>query len=163
MSLPCTDLSSILALSGFFFVIILIFIGIGLTISILFLLTIQNTLKEIKSTNRTVEPSNVWLMLIPIFNYIYGFILYPKISQSLKNEFEFRGLTENGDFGRSLGMALPILSLISFVPIIGGIAGFANLIIWIIYWAKISALKNTLINSQVGNKYGFNSRQDTVD
>ena len=107
-------------------------------------LTLQNLLKRISSENRVVEPSNVWLMLIPLFNLVYAFILYPKISESLKNEFLKRGLADSGDYGKSLGTAMAVLGLCGFIPIFGGFASIAHLVIWIIYWVKMSEYKSKL-------------------
>ena len=55
---------------GLFIVIALIGLLIGLAIAILFLLNLQNVLKEVDSKNREVPDSNVWLMLIPLFNVV---------------------------------------------------------------------------------------------
>lgn len=117
---------------------------IGLTINILYCLTIYNTLKEISPNNRTLETWYPWLMLIPLFSIIWAFIMYPKIAESLKAEFESRDAVQNGDYLKTLGIMMPILSLVGFIPILGGLAGLANLVIWIIYWVKINEFKNLL-------------------
>ena len=49
-------------------VIVLIFALIGIGIGVMFLLTIQNALKEVGESRRKIAPSNVWLMFIPLFN-----------------------------------------------------------------------------------------------
>jgi hypothetical protein len=125
-------------------VFILIVLAISITIAILYLMNLQNLLKEIAPKNRLVEPGNVWLMLIPLFNIIYPFILYPKICDSVKAEFEFRGNPEAGDYGRALGITMPILGLVGFVPFLGTFAGLANLVIFIIFWVKMAEYKNKL-------------------
>lgn len=125
---------------------ILIFIVIAaLVVGILYLLTLQNLLNRVKPENRTVSPGNVWLLLIPIFNWIYPFILYPKISESVAKEYQSRGLSADGDFGKGLGITMPILTLCGIIPVIGALAGLANLVIWIIFWAKMSKYKNQLV------------------
>lgn len=130
-------------LAGMIFV--LIFIGlIALVVGILYLLTLQNVLKRVRPENRSVDPSNVWLMLIPLFNLIYAFILYPKISESIAREYAAREMSPDGDFGKTLGTVMPILSLCGFIPILGSFAGLANLVIWIIYWSKMGGYKNSL-------------------
>jgi len=54
-------------ISGLFQIIIL---ALFLVPGIFFLLTLQNTLKVISPENRKMQPSNVWLMFIPLFNII---------------------------------------------------------------------------------------------
>ena len=131
-------------LLGIGIVIILFTALIGIVVAVLYLLNLQNLLKRISVENRVVEPGNVWLMLIPIFNLVYAFILYPKISESVKNEFLKRGLSDSGDYGKSLGTAMAVLGLCGFIPSLGGFAGIADLVIWIIYWVKMSEYKSKL-------------------
>lgn len=129
---------------GIGIVMILFSALIGFFVAVLYLLTLQNLLKKVSSESRVIEPGKVWLMLIPLFNLVYAFILYPKISESVKNEFLKRGLADSGDYGRSLGTAMAVLGLCGFIPVLGGLAGFANLVIWIIYWVKMSEYKSKL-------------------
>ena len=131
-------------LLGIGIVIILFTALIGIVVAVLYLLNLQNLLKRISAENRVVEPGNVWLMLIPIFNLVYAFILYPKISESIKNEFLKRGLSDSGDFGKSLGTAMAVLGLCGFIPVLGGFDSIAILVIWIIYWVKMSEYKSKL-------------------
>ena len=141
---------------------VLIVLAISLTIAILYLMNLQNLMKEVNQKNRQVEPGNVWLMLIPLFNIIYPFILYPKICDSVKAEFEFRGKPEAGDYGRALGITMPILGLVGFVPFLGTLAGLANLVIFIIFWVKMAEYKNKLRNMpKTGD--GLSSSSDLID
>lgn len=128
-------------------IVLIIAAIIGIVVAIFYLINLQNLLKEIAPGNRTVEPGNVWLMLIPLFSLIYGFILYPKVSESLKNEMEARELNEQSDYGRMLGLSMPILSLVGFIPVVGNLAGIANLVIMIVYWVKMANYKDKLQRS----------------
>lgn len=146
--------------------IVLIALLIALAIGIMYLLTLQNLLKEMSSTNRTVEPANVWIQLIPLVNIIYGFILYPKISESLKNEYEARGMNESGDYIRSLGLAIPILSVVGIIfnqvaPSLGSLINLVSLVVLIIYWVKASEFKKKLQMSQ--RSEGISSNPDLLD
>ena len=147
---------------GIIIILILVAIAISITIAVLYLLTLQNVLKEIAPQNRLVEPSSVWLMFIPLFNLIYPFILYPKISESLRNEYNFRGIGKVGDYGRGIGITMPILGLCGWIPIIGGLAGLANLILFIIFWVKMSEFKNELKKSPKTNN-GVSNNNDLLD
>jgi len=57
---------------------------------IFYLLTVQNTFKQISAENRKMEPTEVWLGIIPIFGYIWSFIIVSRLADSLKPEFEKR-------------------------------------------------------------------------
>ena len=127
----------------FFIIFTTMIFLISLTIAILYLLNLQNLMKEIDIKNREVEPTNVWLMLIPFFNLVYGFILLPKICNSVKKEFTQRGMEETGNYGSSLAIAIPILTLLFWFPF----ASLANLVLVIIFWVKMAEYKNKLRNN----------------
>jgi len=127
----------------FFIIFGIMMFLITLTVAILYLLNLQNLMKEIEIKNREVEPTNVWLMLIPLFNLVYDFILFPKISDSVKKELTDRKMEETGNYGRSLAIAIPILTILFWFPF----AGIANLVLFIIFWVKMAEYKNKLRNN----------------
>lgn len=132
----------------------------------LFLVNLQNLLKQCSIQNRMVPAGNVWLLLIPVFSIVYQFILYPKISESVEKEFVSRGRPQ-GDYGKNLGLTISILSLIGLapyigLPVIGRFAGLASLIVFIIYWVKTAELKNKLIALPHGMA-GISNRTDLLD
>lgn len=145
-----------------FGVMIFFILAIAIVIAILYLMNLQNLLKEIDHKNRLVEPTNVWLMLIPLFNIIYPFILYPKISDSVRNEYQSRGIKKAGDFSRGIGIAMPILGLCGWIPFLGSLAGLANFILFIIFWVKTSEYKNELRRSPKGQG-GLSQSADILD
>ncbi len=150
------------AVFGVLIIIGVIALAISITIAVFYLLNLQNLLKEISPKNRLVEPGNVWLMFIPLFNIIYPFILYPKICDSVKNEYSSRGIKEAGDFGRGLGIAMPILSLCGIIPVLGSLAGLANFILFIVFWVKMAGYKTKLKSSPKG-ELGMNANTDILD
>jgi len=140
---------------------------IGIGVYVLFLINLQNLLKQVSPQNRQVPPANVWLLFIPLFSIVYQFILYPKISDSVEQEFRSRGTRLPGDYGRNLGMAMAILSVVSMfqyigIPYIGNLASLAGLIIFIVYWVKTAELKNKLIALPQGMA-GLSNRADLLD
>ncbi len=93
-------------------ILIIIASAIFLTPVILYLLTIQNTLKKVKKKNRTIEPGQVWLNLIPLFNIVWQFIMINRIADSLKTEFSERNISIKEDRpGAQIGVAYCILNL----------------------------------------------------
>ena len=132
-------MAALIAMGG---AIILVFLLIALVVAILYLFNLQNLMKSIKEENREVSPGNVWLMLIPLFSLVYAFILYPKISASVKKELESREMDTEGDGAKNLGLALAITGALSLIPVIGGLAGLANLVVFIMWWVKTAGFKN---------------------
>lgn len=129
------------AISGLlmFFVFVLILIP-----GIFFILTLQRTLERCSPETRTTSPTSVWYLLIPLFNIVWSFVLVIRISESLHNEFTKRNITEDPETGKKLGLAMCILGLCGVIPVIGIVASIGALVLWIMYWMKISEYSNRL-------------------
>lgn len=140
--------------------VVFIVLGIAITIVVFYLKNLQDLLKECSARNQQMPPGNVWLMFIPIFNIVYPFIMYPKISESVKREFEERDSPQGGDYLKGVGIAMAILSLcstlfryVSETSVIGSLISLSSLVLLIIYWVKTAEMKNKLrmLPKQVGS------------
>jgi hypothetical protein len=126
-------------------IIILIVPLLVLIPMILYLLTLQNTLNAVSAENRKMPPGNVWLMLIPLFNIVWQFIIVDRMADSLKAEFAKRNIVTNEERpGYSIGLTCCILSCCSIIPILGILASIGGLICFIMYWVKINDYKTKL-------------------
>lgn len=122
---------------------------VALGVCIMFLLTLQNTLKAISPLNRRVSPGNVWLMLIPLFNMIYIFILVGNIADSIKAECDMLNVPTKESrptYGLGLGYAIS-----NIIGLIFSFAGLATLVLWIMYWVKVNEYKKIIIANR-GNE-----------
>jgi len=140
------------------FICFLVFLAILLVLSILFLLTLYHTQKQVREPNRELSPALVWLTLIPLFGSIWAAIMVPKLTNSLRREFEDRGWGTDGEgFGYVPGMfwawggianlVLSVLQNVLRFADLGPIAfllsllglplGLAVLACWIIYWVQM--------------------------
>jgi hypothetical protein len=143
-------------------IVALVLIAAALLVFILFLLNLKRMLDQVNPDNRMVPPANVFLMLIPVFSLVYGFILFPKISESLRREYESRGMTMPGDGLKVLGSAFAGLSLFSMIvnyleTPLSAVVSIALLVIFIVYWVKSAQIKNALRSS------GPDARADLLD
>ena len=119
----------------------------GFVIFVVFYLkNLQDLLRECDPVNRQMPPSNVWLMFIPLFNIVYRFIMYPKISETLRKEYESRGAVQSGDYLKGLGLAMAITGTLTVIPVpfLRGAVSIAVVIIMIVYWVKAARMKNQL-------------------
>jgi len=117
---------------------------ISLAIGILFLMTLSKCLKRCSPRNRTMEPGQVWLNLIPCFSIVWQFITVSRISESLGREFRDRGLRRDGDFGNGVGMTYCICNCLGWIPIVNYISPIVGLVCFIIYWVKIAGFSKEL-------------------
>jgi len=115
--------------------------------AVFFLLTLQKALERCSPQARTTSPGSVWLVLIPLFNVVYQFILVGHIARSLANEFARRGITNAGpEPGKSLGIAMCVLHIGSVIPHLGIALSIAGLVCWIMYWVKIAEFSGMIAN-----------------
>lgn len=122
--------------------------------AIFFLITLQNTLKVIEPENRTMQPGKVWLLLIPLFNYVWMFLVVKAIADGLKNQFETYGVYGHEKPTYTVGIALCISSACGLIPMLGTILSIPVTVLWINYWIKVNrkrkelqVLKNTIGNA----------------
>ncbi|WP_226389839.1 hypothetical protein [Penaeicola halotolerans] len=133
------------ASAGIFIVLITLgfFLAIFLIPFVFYLLTLQNTLKAISPENRKMEPTNVWLLLIPFFGTVYHFIVVGAISDSIKLELEKQKLhLPTGRPAYEIGIAMCVLNVLAYIPVLNYITGVASLVTWIVYWVKINEFKS---------------------
>ncbi|PZF70886.1 hypothetical protein [Taibaiella soli] len=129
----------------------LIVLGGLLTVTVLFILTLSKTLQLVDIRNRTLEPNQVWLILIPIFNFYWSFVLAKKISASISNEFRSRAIVIAPRPTYALGIATSVLdivcSIMSWTTRDSPFNSFlllASFVVWIAYWANVADYKKKL-------------------
>jgi hypothetical protein len=77
---------------------------IGFGMMIWWLITVYGALNTVSPRNREMEPGMVFLMLVPCFNIVWYFFIVLRLASSLEREFRDRGLSGDGDFGKTLGI-----------------------------------------------------------
>lgn len=116
---------------------------------IFYLVTLQSTLRIVSPENRKMPPSNVWLLLIPVFGLIWHFIVVSRMADSISAEAKAKGIpVSEPKPAYGFGLVMCILKCMLFLPILHFYAGVAALVCWIIYWVKIAEYKNRLRASQ---------------
>lgn len=133
---------SIRIIAGMLF--LLVFLGGMLIPYIFYILTLSKTLNKCSPASRTMQPGSLWLLLIPLFNLIWHFLVVSAIAQSLGNEFRTRGIAAEPEPGKSPGMAMCICGVCGLIPLLGILASLASLVLWIMYWVKIAEFSRQL-------------------
>lgn len=144
---------------GMISVVIILFylifvVGIFLLL-VYYVKTIIEVMVHVRPSNRLTGVSNILLNYVPLVNIVYGFIVYPKICDSIKNEYKTLGLPEDGDFGKGLAITLQALTLTMFIPFLNFLTSIAGLVLWILLWVKFNKYLNDL-KSMNGN--GFSDK-----
>lgn len=102
--------------------------------------------KALPEQHRQLSPGLVWLLMIPLFNIVWNFFVFPKLSRSYQTCFEAAGDTSAGTCNSGLALAYPILCACTIVPIpcVAPIVGLAGLVVLIVYLVKMFDLKSRI-------------------
>jgi Domain of unknown function (DUF4328) len=117
-----------------------------LLVFVFFLIALQKALSAVSEENRKMPPGQVWLLLIPLFNIVWAFIVVTKLADSFSAEFERLNISypeARPTFG--IGITYCILGICSMLPEpLGDIASLASFVCWIIYWIKVNECRKLI-------------------
>ena len=95
---PASDEVSLIVLLVVYGGIFVVWLGI----SILICWLLARCYKAIPASHRSMEPNMVWLNLIPLFNFVWNFFVYLRLSDSFQSYFREKGDSSVGDCGRKI-------------------------------------------------------------
>jgi hypothetical protein len=123
---------------------------------VLYIRTLWNALRRCSPDSQAMRPGKVWLLLVPIFNFYWHFVVVREIARTLHTESQRRAVRDVPPKpGQAVGMALCTLSVAAFAlgQVFRAVAGpgapspataplalalaTACLVLFIAYWAKI--------------------------
>jgi hypothetical protein len=125
-------------------VIMLIVFAIALIPAIFYILTLQKALNRCSPENRAMAPGMVWLMLVPLLNIVWHFFVVINVAKSLGAEFQKRGIAEEPEPGKKIGLIMCILACCGIIPLLGIPCSLGALVCWIIYWVKIAGFSGKI-------------------
>ncbi len=106
---------------------------------IFYILSLYRALSKCSVSSRTIQPGTVWLLLVPLVNLVWQFFVVIGLAKSLGNELRARGIpSAEPEPGKSIGIAMCVCAACGIIPLVNVLALPANLVLWIIYWAKIA-------------------------
>ena len=115
-----------------------------------FLAAASRVLTRVDPENRRLDPGQVWLNLIPIFNLLWMIVTIERVGESIRNEFMARGRHKRTEsYGKTSGLACAILGIIGLVFTLvetpcGLVFWFFAFIFWVVYWAQLSGYARRL-------------------
>ena len=105
---------------------------------VLYLLTLRNALSACAPESRKMSPGRVWLLLIPLFNLIWHFVVVVRVAHSIRSEFVKRGVSDPPRSAQSIGLAMCTLCILDLVSGLREIAGPGAFLCWIVYWVMVA-------------------------
>jgi hypothetical protein len=127
--------------TGLSLIPILIGVVVGLAISALVCFLIYNAQNALPPQFQRIPAGQVWLLMIPLFNLVWNFFVFPRVADSYRDYFHSAGRPDVGDAGRGIGLGYAICAACSIIPCVGIFAGLAALVLLIIFLVKIYGLK----------------------
>jgi hypothetical protein len=116
-----------------------------LVLYIIYIISLSRALSKCSVASRTMQPGMVWLLLVPLFSLVWQFFVVIGLADSLGKEFRARGIPNvEPEPGKSIGIAMCVCGVCVIIPILGVIAAIAHIILWIIYWVKITEFSRRL-------------------
>jgi hypothetical protein len=119
---------------------------LAITVTIIYLL--YKSLDAVPPEFREMEPSMVWLLLIPCFNLVWNFFVYTRVARSYQNYFHEHGRFNVGDCGAGIGIAYSVCVVLVSIPCLNYVTGIfcgpAALVLQIIYLVKLYGYKREL-------------------
>lgn len=154
--------------------LLLIIIGGGITVFVLFQLTLQRTMDAVSPKNRQMSGGSVWLNLIPVFNLVFPFIFNNALKNSIEMEYFDRKIAKSVNLATGT-VVYPLMTLLSIffsilfyvsynesLSILSGLAGLTNFITQIVFWTQVASHKKVLLGtSNESNQYqnGYQAHQ----
>lgn len=134
--------------SGVALVLGILILLVGIAVGALVCWLLSGWLAKVPREHRKQEPGLVWLLMIPLFNLVWSFFVFPKIAQSFQSYFRSKGDTT--DTGNGLALAFCILAaselLVGWIPCIGAIYSLGVLVVFILVLVKFHGLKERLVS-----------------
>ena len=128
------------------FIIVIVLLILFLIPTIFYLISLQRALEAVSAENRLMPARQVWLSLIPIFNFVWMFFVVNKIAGSFQLEcYRLNIPTTELKPSQGVGNAKNILRLCAFIPVIGIVANIGFIVCWILHWVKVNQYKNLII------------------
>ncbi|REJ86865.1 MAG: hypothetical protein DWQ34_26680 [Planctomycetota bacterium] len=105
---------------------------------------IASPLSMVPEELREMSPGQVWLLLIPLFNLVWAFLVAQRVPRSFQNYFANVGVTRFGDCGAQIGVWWAICFVGSWIPCLNAAAVPANLVLLIIFIVKLWGMKGEI-------------------
>jgi hypothetical protein len=135
---PVDSSTIVRVVAGCMFLVVLAF-------GIVYINSLGRLLSKCAPSSRTMQPGRVWLLLIPVFGIIWGFLVVSALGKSLGNEFRLRGIASTeSEPGKTLGMAMCVCQACGIVPFLNFLALPAALVLWTMYWMKTAGYSRML-------------------
>jgi len=106
---------------------------------------VSRVLTRVEPENRRMDPGQVWLNLIPVFNFVWLAVTVERVGESIRNELIARGRNRKSDgYGKTAGLTGLVLLATGIVPPVAVVTWPFALIYGIVYWVLLGGYARRL-------------------
>jgi len=120
-------------------------LAISLAINLLVCWLVYRANEALPVEHRKTESWQAFLLLIPLFNLIWNFVLLARVSSGMQSYFQSKNDSSVGDCGSTIGLWYSISCIAAWIPIVVCVAGPAALVLLVIYLVKISGYRTRIL------------------
>jgi hypothetical protein len=120
-------------------------LAISLAINLLVCWLLYRANEALPVEHRKTESWQAFLLLIPIFNLVWNFILLGRVSGGMQSYFQSKNDTTVGDCGAMIGLWYSICVIGCWIPIASCVAAPAAIVLLIIYLVKVTGLRTRIL------------------
>lgn len=124
------------------------FLVVGIPVLIIWMVIMNKALDQVSHDLRRMEPGAVWLCLIPVFGFVWQFLVAGAVSEGLAKELLARNMfpkEEKPAYGYALSGCILICCCI--IPYVGVCIAVIGLVLLIVHMVKITEYNNILTQS----------------
>ena len=127
-----------------FLAFVCIALAVFFVINVIVCFLIYKPLSKLPKNLHPFNPGLVFLMLVPIANFVMPFMISTSFIDGFKNYFASVGDQSNGDCGKTIGLTWAIASVCSLIPYLNFISGPVALVCMIIFIVKLRSMANKI-------------------
>ncbi|HEY3384060.1 MAG TPA: hypothetical protein VGK32_20035 [Vicinamibacterales bacterium] len=121
--------------------VFLVVLAVGLAIGLFVCYQLYQAASRLPAQYRKLAPGSIFLLLVPLLNFVWVFFVVIKLSESFKEYFAAQQRTDVGDCGYAVGLGWAITMVCGLIPVIGMLSCLASLVFMILFLVKMSQLK----------------------
>lgn len=126
--------------------LVLVFIAVfaGLPL-IFFCISLSKTLGAVDPGLREQAPGSAWLLIIPLFNTIWVFLMVIAVHKGFVRMTAAGRLAAPSDGAYKLGIAMAVLWALCLVPYLNFGVMLPAVVVFILYWMKLGELRRLVV------------------
>jgi hypothetical protein len=110
---------------------------IGLGVQAVICYFTKKYMDAIPQTFHEFDSWQVWLLMIPCWNIVWNFFVFPRLARSYQRLFQYYGVHDTGDSGAGLAMTYCVLAALGVICCTGVIA-WVFIILYLVKTAELS-------------------------